>query len=68
MAAHLLRAAGLAALAVAAMLMGGTAMAAGDSGGGLHGGVIAGIAISITLSALLLAGAAGYILPKPPKF
>ena len=63
-----LRFAGLAAVAFAALLAGGVAMAAGESGGGLHGGMIAGITISIILSVLLLAGSAGYILPKPPKF
>lgn len=34
---------------------------------GLDGWAIAGIAISVVIAALLLAGAAGYLLPKPPR-
>ncbi|MDE2966613.1 MAG: hypothetical protein OXS30_03850 [Chloroflexota bacterium] len=53
---------------IAAVLLGGVAMAAGGEGGGLHAGQIVAIVIGIALSAILLGLSAAYILPKPPKF
>ena len=53
---------------IALLLSSGAALAAGaESGGGLGAGPIIGIAISITLAALLVGGSLAYILPKPPK-
>ncbi len=54
---------------LAAVLLGGTALAAaGESGGGLHTGQIVAIAIGIALATILVGLSAAYILPKPPKF
>ncbi len=54
---------------IAAVLLGGAAMAAGEGGeGGLHAGQIVAIVIGIAMAAVLLALSAAYILPKPPKF
>ena len=65
----MLRTATLALAVVAAVLLGGVAMAAGgEGGGGLHAGQIVAMAIGIALAAILIGLAAGYILPKPPKF
>ena len=64
----MLRTATLALAVVAAVLLGGVAMAAGEGGGGLHAGQIVAMAIGIALAALLIGLTAGYILPKPPKF
>jgi len=65
----MLRTATVALALLAAVLLGGAAMAAGaEGGGGLHAGQIVAIAIGIALSAILLGLSAAYILPKPPKF
>jgi hypothetical protein len=65
----MLRTATLALAVVAAVLLGGVAMAAGgEGGGGLHAGQIVAMAIGIALAAILIGLTAGYILPKPPKF
>lgn len=65
----MLRTTTLALAVIAAVLLGGLAMAAGeDGGGGLHAGQIVAIAIGIALSVILLGLSAAYILPKPPKF
>ena len=65
----MLRTTTLALAVIAAVLLGGVAMAAGEGGGGgLHAGQIVAIAIGIALSAILLGLSAAYILPKPPKF
>ena len=58
----------LAVVLITTVLLGGTAMAAGESGGGLHAGQIVAIVIGIAAAAILLALSAAYILPKPPKF
>ena len=64
----MLRTATLALAVVAAVLLGGVAMAASEGGGGLHAGQIVAMAIGIALAAILIGLTAGYILPKPPKF
>ncbi len=63
----MLRTLTLAVAVIAAVLLGGVAMAAGE-GGGLHAGQIVAIVIGITMAAILLGLSAAYILPKPPKF
>jgi hypothetical protein len=52
---------------VGLLLVGGVALAAEGSGGGLGAGPIIGIVISCSLAVLLIGGSLGYILPKPPK-
>lgn len=65
----MLRPATVALALLAAVLLGGVAMAAGgEGGGGLHAGQIVAIVIGIALSVILLGLSAAYILPKPPKF
>ncbi len=65
----MLRTLTLAVAIIAAVLLGGAAMAAGEGGsGGLHTGQIVAIVIGIAMAAILLGLSAAYILPKPPKF
>ncbi len=64
----MLRTLTLAVAVIAAVLLGGVAMAAGEGGGGLHAGQIVAIVIGIAMAAILLGLSAAYILPKPPKF
>ncbi|MDE2744898.1 MAG: hypothetical protein OXI41_02775 [Chloroflexota bacterium] len=65
----MLRTVTLAVALIAAVLLGGVAMAAaGEGGGGLHAGQIVAIVIGIAAAAILLGLSAAYILPKPPKF
>ena len=59
----------LAVALIAAVLLGGVAMAAGEGGGGgLHAGQIVAIVMGIAMAAILVGLSAAYILPKPPKF
>lgn len=65
----MMRIATVALAVIGAVLLGGSAMAAGsEGGGGLHAGQIVAIVIGITMAAVLLGLSAAYILPKPPKF